>query len=40
MKTYNVYILKCSDKSYYTGITNNINKRLSNQKIHTSTGSV
>ena len=28
MKTYYVYILKCSDKSYYTGITNNIDKRL------------
>lgn len=25
---YNVYILKCSDKTLYTGITNNINKRL------------
>ena len=28
MKKSFVYILKCSDKSYYTGITNNINKRL------------
>lgn len=28
MKTYYVYILKCSDKSYYTGITNNIDRRL------------
>ncbi|MEK7452677.1 MAG: GIY-YIG nuclease family protein [Patescibacteria group bacterium] len=25
---YNVYILKCSDKSLYTGSTNNIEKRL------------
>ena len=28
MKVYYVYILICSDKSYYTGITNNIDKRL------------
>ena len=28
MKTYLVYILKCNDKSYYTGITSNLNKRL------------
>jgi putative endonuclease len=28
MKTYYVYILKCSDKSYYTGITNDIDRRL------------
>ena len=28
MKTYYVYILICSDKSYYTGITNNIDKRI------------
>jgi len=27
MKIYYVYILKCSDDSYYTGITNNINRR-------------
>lgn len=27
MKTYYVYILKCNDGSYYTGITNNIEKR-------------
>lgn len=25
---YHVYILKCSDGSYYTGITNNIERRL------------
>ncbi len=29
MKVYYVYILICSDDSYYTGITNNISKRLS-----------
>ena len=28
MKSYFVYILKCSDKSYYTGITNNLEKRV------------
>lgn len=27
MKTYYVYILKCSDGSYYTGITNDLDKR-------------
>ncbi len=28
MKTYYVYIIKCTDQSYYTGITNNIESRL------------
>ncbi len=28
MKLLYVYILKCSDNSYYTGITNNIERRL------------
>ncbi len=28
MKYYYVYILKCSDHSYYTGVTNNIERRL------------
>jgi putative endonuclease len=27
MKTYFVYIIECSDKSYYTGFTNNIERR-------------
>ena len=27
-KYYYVYILKCSDDSYYTGVTNNIERRL------------
>jgi putative endonuclease len=27
MKTYYVYILKCSDGSYYTGVTNDIDRR-------------
>ncbi len=29
METYYVYILQCVDDSYYTGITNNIEMRLS-----------
>ena len=28
MLTYYVYILECSDKSYYTGVTNNLDERL------------
>ena len=28
MRVYYVYILKCSDNSYYTGITNNLEQRL------------
>lgn len=28
MKSYYVYILKCSDGSYYTGVTNNLERRL------------
>ena len=28
MKTYFVYILKCSDDSYYTGFTSNLNQRI------------
>jgi len=27
-KTYWTYIVKCSDKSYYTGVTNNIERRI------------
>ncbi len=27
MKYYFIYILQCSDESYYTGVTNNIEKR-------------
>jgi putative endonuclease len=29
MKNYFVYILKCKDDSFYTGITNNLERRLS-----------
>ena len=28
MKTYFVYIIKCSDDSYYTGFTNNLVRRM------------
>ena len=28
MKTFNVYIVRCRDESYYTGITNDIERRL------------
>lgn len=28
MNDWNVYILRCADKSLYTGVTNNIEKRL------------
>lgn len=28
MKTYFVYILKCSDNTYYTGITSNLTKQI------------
>jgi putative endonuclease len=27
MKSYYVYVLQCSDRSYYTGVTNDIEKR-------------
>jgi len=32
-KVYYVYILKCSDNSYYTGVTSNLNKRLLEHKL-------
>ncbi|WP_299680896.1 GIY-YIG nuclease family protein [uncultured Tenacibaculum sp.] len=28
MTVYYVYILQCSDKTYYTGVTSNLNQRL------------
>jgi len=28
-KSYHVYVLKCADKSYYTGITNDLERRIS-----------
>ncbi len=33
MKTMYVYILECSDKSYYTGVTNNAEKRVEEHNI-------
>lgn len=33
MKSYFVYIIKCSDGSYYTGVTNDIEKRI-NEHLH------
>jgi putative endonuclease len=38
MKQYHVYILFCSDGSYYTGITNDIERRLSEHQIGENTG--
>ncbi|TRO64240.1 GIY-YIG nuclease family protein [Christiangramia sabulilitoris] len=32
MHKYFVYILKCSDKSYYTGITNDLERRINEHK--------
>lgn len=32
MKTYFVYILRCSDNSYYTGFSNNLERRLDEHK--------
>jgi putative endonuclease len=28
MKSYYIYLLRCSDGSYYTGVTNDVQKRL------------
>ncbi|WP_306468576.1 GIY-YIG nuclease family protein [Aestuariibaculum lutulentum] len=33
MKTYFVYILKCSDNSFYTGITNSMERRLHEHQV-------
>lgn len=33
MKLYYVYIIECSDKSYYTGFTSNLDKRLQEHNI-------
>lgn len=32
MSNWTVYILKCNDQSYYTGITNNLEKRISDHE--------
>ncbi len=33
MKIYYVYILQCSDKTYYTGITSNLEKRFKEHQL-------
>ncbi len=33
MRQYWVYILKCSDKSYYTGVTNNLERRVAEHNV-------
>lgn len=35
MKIYHVYILLCSDGTYYTGLTNNLDRRISEHKYGT-----
>lgn len=37
MRLFFVYILKCSDESYYTGITNNIEERIMQHNMGLST---
>jgi putative endonuclease len=37
MKYYYIYILKCSDDSYYTGVTNNLERRLAEHQAGTDT---
>lgn len=32
MKTYYVYILLCSDKTFYTGVTNDLERRINQHK--------
>jgi putative endonuclease len=38
-KTYYVYIVKCSDESYYTGITNNLHRRIAEHNTGVNPGS-
>jgi putative endonuclease len=38
-KIYYVYILKCSDESYYTGVTNNLERRLNEHQYGVNEGS-
>ncbi len=33
MKNYYVYIVKCSDNSYYIGVTNNVERRLNEHNL-------
>jgi putative endonuclease len=39
MYFYYVYILKCSDESYYTGVTNNLEKRFKQHQFGLNKGS-
>ena len=39
MKTMYVYILECSDKSFYTGVTNNLERRLTEHEAGTNRNS-
>ncbi len=39
MKIYYVYILKCSDETYYTGFTSNLEKRIESHQAGTYAGS-
>lgn len=39
MKTFYVYILECADKTFYTGITSNLTKRLESHQWGTYEGS-
>jgi putative endonuclease len=39
MKTFYVYILECADKTFYTGITSNLGKRLESHQSGTYKGS-
>jgi putative endonuclease len=39
MNSYYVYILECSDRTYYTGVTNNLNRRLAEHKSGAEPGS-
>jgi putative endonuclease len=39
MREYWVYMLRCSDESYYVGVTNNLQRRLSEHRSDESEGS-
>jgi putative endonuclease len=39
MKSYYVYILRCADDSYYTGVTNDLERRLAEHQSGNSSGS-
>ena len=39
MKAYHVYILKCADSTFYTGVTSNLEQRVAQHKAGTFSGS-